>query len=169
MCVSSNDPEKQFEDYGTMLHIRATDTLPDGRSIIQTVGGRRFHVLSRGMTDGYYTARVEWIKDEEEKDCEEAYNLAQLNSKCYVLLRMWFNGLTSEQQGCILNALGQIPPCESDLQALPNGPSWVWWTLAALPLQDNVKLIILRMTSLEERLTSIQRFLDVIINMQTTK
>ncbi|QQP49394.1 LON peptidase Nterminal domain and ring finger 3, partial [Caligus rogercresseyi] len=38
--------------------------LPDGRSIVGTVGGRRFHVLSRSSRDGYSVANVEFLVDE---------------------------------------------------------------------------------------------------------
>ena len=35
----------------------------DGRSIVDTIGRRRFRVISRGMRDGYYTAKVVLIRD----------------------------------------------------------------------------------------------------------
>lgn len=52
-----------FADYGCMLYIRNVDYLPDGRSIVDTVGLRRFRVLQRGMKDGYYTADIEYLED----------------------------------------------------------------------------------------------------------
>ena len=48
-----------------MLEIQQVQHLPDGRSVIKTIGGRRFKVLSTGMRDGYNTALVEFIKDVE--------------------------------------------------------------------------------------------------------
>merc|ERR1719356_232784 len=53
-----------FADYGTMLEIRDVQYFQDGRSVIDTIGGRRFRVLSRSERDGYDTARVEFIQDE---------------------------------------------------------------------------------------------------------
>ena len=50
----------------------------DGRSIIDTVGGRRFRVLERGTRDGYNTAKVEFIQDEEPKDDILSSKLMQL-------------------------------------------------------------------------------------------
>lgn len=64
----------QFSEYGTMLEICDIKFFPDGRSVVDTVGGRRFRVLDRSMRDGYHTARVEFL-DEVKVEGEE------LNSK----------------------------------------------------------------------------------------
>lgn len=47
-----------------MLEIRDIQYFEDGRSVVDTVGGRRFKVLSRGVKDGYNTAKVEFLHDE---------------------------------------------------------------------------------------------------------
>ena len=47
-----------------MLYIRGLIYTPDGRSIVDTIGQRRFRVLERGMRDAYHTARVELIHDD---------------------------------------------------------------------------------------------------------
>merc|ERR1712121_547523 len=62
MCVGTE--ENGFSDYGTMLEIRDIQYFEDGRSVVDTVGGRRFKVLSRGVKDGYNTAKVEFLHDE---------------------------------------------------------------------------------------------------------
>ena len=54
----------RFADYGTMLEIRDIQFFPDGRSIVDTMGGRRFKVIERNILDGYNTAKVEFIEDE---------------------------------------------------------------------------------------------------------
>ncbi len=46
-----------------MLEVRDVQYFPDGRSIVDTTGGRRFKVLGRGTRDGYNTAKVEFLKD----------------------------------------------------------------------------------------------------------
>lgn len=46
-----------------MLEIREVRHLEDGRSIVDTVGGRRFRVKEQGMRDGYNTAKVQFIQD----------------------------------------------------------------------------------------------------------
>lgn len=52
-----------FADYGCMLQIRNVHFLPDGRSVVDTIGGKRFRVLKRGMRDGYCTADIEYLID----------------------------------------------------------------------------------------------------------
>lgn len=160
MCAS--DPDKEFSDYGTMLYIERMDILPDGRSIIQTTARRRFRVISRTMSDGYNTAKVEWLEDEPPKVKE----IEVLNADCGKCLEIWINSLTGLQQTCVTNAIGPMPPLEESLVSSPNGPSWLWWALAATPLHDKEKLSILAMTSLAERLQSIRRFLALLIRMR---
>ena len=46
-----------------MLRIRNQQYLPDGRSVLDTIGGPRFRVLSRQVKDGYYVSEVEFVKD----------------------------------------------------------------------------------------------------------
>jgi Lon protease-like protein len=55
---------RTFTDYGTLLFIRGLVYTQDGRSIVDTIGQRRFRVIERGMKDGYDTARVQLIRDD---------------------------------------------------------------------------------------------------------
>ena len=52
-----------FSEYGCILEIREVQYFPDGRSLVDCVGGKRFKVLSRGQRDGYSTARVQFLED----------------------------------------------------------------------------------------------------------
>lgn len=52
-----------FATYGTVLHIDSVEYTLDGRSLISTVGEMRFRVVSSRVTDGYNTARIEFITD----------------------------------------------------------------------------------------------------------
>ena len=58
-----------------MLEIRDIQYFEDGRSVVDTIGGKRFKVLSRGVKDGYNTAKVEYLHDEvlEGEDLESKY------------------------------------------------------------------------------------------------
>jgi Lon protease-like protein len=49
--------------YGTLLHIQNVQMLPDGRSLIETVGLSRFKVKSWGMHDGYTVGSIERVDD----------------------------------------------------------------------------------------------------------
>ena len=53
-----------------MLEIRDVQFFPDGRSLVDTVGGRRFKVTGRGQRDGYSTAKVEFIEDTPPENAE---------------------------------------------------------------------------------------------------
>lgn len=164
MCTT--DAEMGFSEYGTMLFIDKMELLPDGRSIVQTTATRRFRVMSRGMRDGYNTAMVRWLEDEAVPKPlnSEVRHLDILRGDCREHLDLWFSSLTKLQQECVTNAIGPIPNDPEKLEYSTNGPSWLWWALAAIPLQDRAKLIILSMTSLEERLISLRRFLELLVS-----
>ena len=52
-----------FYQYGTLLHIINMHLMPDGRSLIETVGISRFKVLSHGTLDGYKVGKIERVDD----------------------------------------------------------------------------------------------------------
>ena len=58
-----------------MLEIRDIQYFDDGRSVVDTIGGKRFRVLSRGVKDGYNTAKVEYLQDDsvEGNELESTY------------------------------------------------------------------------------------------------
>ncbi|XP_054581220.1 LON peptidase N-terminal domain and RING finger protein 3 isoform X4 [Eptesicus fuscus] len=62
MCLG--DPVKGFAEYGCILEIRNVQFFADGRSVIDSVGKRRFRVLCQGQRDGYNTADIEYIEDQ---------------------------------------------------------------------------------------------------------
>jgi hypothetical protein len=51
--------------FGVTCRIRGIKMLPDGRSFIDCVGERRFRIEKKAMRDGYLTAKVEFIQDED--------------------------------------------------------------------------------------------------------
>jgi Lon protease-like protein len=42
-----------------MLEIQSVQMLPDGRSMVETVGASRFKLLEKGGLDGYTVGRIE--------------------------------------------------------------------------------------------------------------
>lgn len=52
-----------FYQYGTMLHILNLQMMPDGRSLIETVGLHRFRVVRHGSRDGYTVGKTERVDD----------------------------------------------------------------------------------------------------------
>ncbi|XP_069023389.1 LON peptidase N-terminal domain and RING finger protein 1 [Embiotoca jacksoni] len=157
MCIS--DPEKGFVDNGCMLIIRSVHFLPDGRSVVDTIGGKRFRVLNRGMKDGYSTANIEHLEDSRVEDSDELERLQELHDAVYEQARVWFQNLKIRFHNQILQHFGPMPEREADIQATPNGPACCWWLLAVLPIDPRYQLSVLSMSSLKERLVKIQHIL----------
>lgn len=57
------DQRDRSYQYGTLLHIVNMHLLPDGRSLIETVGVSRFRVIKHGLLDGYTVGKIERIDD----------------------------------------------------------------------------------------------------------
>ncbi|XP_075608218.1 LON peptidase N-terminal domain and RING finger protein 1 isoform X2 [Balearica regulorum gibbericeps] len=148
-----------FADYGCMLQIRNVHFLPDGRSVVDTVGGKRFRVLRRGMKDGYCTADIEYLEDVKVADEEQLKKLRELHNFVYNQACSWFQNLRNKFRTQILQHFGPMPDREENIQAMPNGPAWCWWLLAVLPVDPRYQLSVLSMMSLKDRLIKIQHIL----------
>nr|XP_015200921.1 PREDICTED: LON peptidase N-terminal domain and RING finger protein 1 [Lepisosteus oculatus] len=148
-----------FVDYGCMLQIRSVHFLPDGRSVVDTLGGKRFRVLKKGMRDGYCIADIDYLEDVKVQDVGELSRLQELHDQVYTQACTWFQHLKDPFRGQILQHFGAMPGREEDIQATPNGPACCWWLLAVLPVDRRYQLSVLSMTSLKERLLKIQHIL----------
>ncbi|XP_063793422.1 LON peptidase N-terminal domain and RING finger protein 3 [Pseudophryne corroboree] len=156
MCIG--DSLKGFADYGCILEIRNVEFFADGRSVVDSIGKRRFKVIQHSQRDGYNTADIEYIEDEKVQGDSYA-DLLTLHDSVYDQAYTWFSALKPALKSRILGHFGPMPAKESDLQVNPNGPAWCWWILAVLPLESRAQLPFLAMTSLKDRLTSIRRVL----------
>ncbi|XP_042334960.1 LON peptidase N-terminal domain and RING finger protein 3 isoform X2 [Sceloporus undulatus] len=156
MCIG--DSVKGFADYGCILEIRNVDFFADGRSVVDSIGKRRFKVIQHSQRDGYNTADIEYIEDQPVQG-EEYAELIVLHDSVYVQAYTWFDSLKPALKSRILSHFGPMPAKDLDPQASPNGPSWCWWILAVLPLESRAQLPFLAMTSLKDRLNGIKRIL----------
>ncbi|XP_074460040.1 LON peptidase N-terminal domain and RING finger protein 1-like [Larus michahellis] len=159
MCIYENG--KSFADYGCMLEIRQIELLADGRSLVDTIGRRRFRVLSRGHRDGYNTADIEYLEDRKVAG-EELQELQCLHENTYRLAQRFceHGDLASRH---ILMQHGPLPEKEEDIQASADGPMWCWWLISILPLDPSYQLNLFSTTSLRARLTQLQRILAALL------
>ncbi|XP_020652601.3 LON peptidase N-terminal domain and RING finger protein 1 [Pogona vitticeps] len=159
MCMYENG--KSFADYGCMLEIQKIVFLPDGRSLVDTIGKRRFRVLRRGHRDGYNTADIEYLEDEKVEG-EQLSELQYLHDYTYQLAQRFYeHGDTTFRQ--LLMHHGSLPEKEEDIQASPDGPVWCWWLISVLPLDLTRKLTLFSDVSLKSRLTQLKHILNVIL------
>ncbi|XP_075797238.1 LON peptidase N-terminal domain and RING finger protein 3 isoform X2 [Pelodiscus sinensis] len=156
MCLS--DPVKGFADYGCILEIRNVEFFADGRSVVDSIGRRRFKVIEHSQRDGYNTADIEYIEDQKVQG-EDSAELLVLHDSVYDQAYTWFNSLKQALKSRILSHFGPMPTKDPDPQANPNGPAWCWWVLAVLPLESRAQLPFLAMKSLKDRLNGIRRVL----------
>lgn len=137
--------------------------LPDGRFIIHTVAGQRFLVKEKRIVDSLYYADVNYFCDEPEDLSHERFSL--LSTSIYNQLLAYITDLKSAEQNCIFNALGRLPPYTQNYGQYQHGVPWIWWGLAALPLNLTTKLVFLRSKCVSERMLSLQRFLRFLTNL----
>ncbi|KAM9376700.1 LON peptidase N-terminal domain and RING finger protein 3-like [Pholidichthys leucotaenia] len=156
MCLGDN--LRGFADYGCLLEIRDVKFFSDGRSVVDTIGRRRFKVIQHSERDGYNTADIEYLEDVKVEGIAEQ-ELQSLHDMVYDQALVWVNSLKAEQKERIEGHFGPMPEKDSELQASPNGPSWCWWLIAVLPLEGRAQLPFLALTSLKDRLTGIRKVL----------
>lgn len=130
---------KRYSDFGTVLNIRDCVLLADGRSILSTVGGRRFRVVKRKERDGYDTAKVQYIYDDPVAK-ERLASVAGLHDKVLAKARQWYMGLPEKSKEEILKSFGSMPDLEPQWENIPDGPAWSWYIIALMPLHQTLKV-----------------------------
>ncbi|NXA32267.1 LONF1 protein, partial [Eudromia elegans] len=160
MCVYENG--KSFADYGCMLEIQQVEFLADGRSLVDTIGRRRFRVLRRGHRDGYDTADVEYLEDKKVAG-EELEELQCLHESTYRLAQRFCEHRDGASRHTLMQH-GSLPEKEEDIQASADGPAWCWWLISTLPLDPSYQLALFSATSLRARLAQLQRILTALLH-----
>ncbi|ELU08221.1 hypothetical protein CAPTEDRAFT_197542 [Capitella teleta] len=168
MCVSLQEGDS-FSEYGCMLEIRDVQYFPDGRSVVDTVGGRRFKVISRGMRNGYDTAKVELLSDYIDETPEALTALQKLHNSVRQDSEKWMDMLPSGHKAKIQQHMGPLPNMEVNPLSLTDGPAWLWWLISVLPLDPKAKLSILAMCSLKDRLNACKRVLQYVMRKCKSK
>ncbi|CAG0880381.1 unnamed protein product [Cyprideis torosa] len=158
MCLPSADGAGGIAQYGTMLEVRDIQYFPDGRFLVDTIGIKRFRVLSTGQRDGYCTGSVDNLTDELPTP-EELENLKVLAPDVYRRAKEWCTGsLPYPAKRRIEANFGPMPEYDSTFVG-DHGPSWLWWLVAVLPLDHSTQVVVLGLTSLLERMRAVDRVL----------
>jgi Lon protease-like protein len=171
--VLSDRNGQGYRDYGTMLEIRSIEFLPDGRSLIETVGSYRFRVIERGMRDGYNVGKVERIDDldpEQEEELErKAISRAQLNNadannprmeepttaELIATAREFIESLRNGSAPWILQRLN------SAYGEMPDNPAgFSFWVASVIPVDESEKSKLLEIRSVRERLKLINSWIN---------
>lgn len=164
MCVPQGDDG--FSDMGTICEITKIQNLPDGRYVITATAGQRFIIQQKSVEDSIDYAKVKYFCDEPEDLNNDTFNAA--SRRAYDHLSQYITSLNESEQDCIINALGPLPQYESNFSHFQHGVPWIWWGLAALPLNFSAKLVLLKSKCASERMLSLQRFLRFLSRMQST-
>ena len=98
MCMPMDAAENGYADFGTILEIRDVVYTPDGRSIVNTTGSRRFRIVSKGVRDGYNTAAIEILKDADGEAGEKLDELKALHTSVNRQAAMWFGSVEAATQ-----------------------------------------------------------------------
>ncbi|GAA6030404.1 hypothetical protein JCM8097_009091 [Rhodosporidiobolus ruineniae] len=166
-------------EYGTMLRITSCNVLEDGRMILETLGTHRFRTVERGILDGYTVGRVERVDDvspEQEATLEAAAlarndrdpsdNEADYADPNSAASRPPMTGnveLSIDQlmQICLdfirtlraSSAPWVIERLNRTVGETPANPhDFSWYAAEVFPVEDHVKVTLLQITSVRERL-----------------
>lgn len=168
-----------FYEVGTLLHIVNFEGLPDGRSLIETVGVSRFRVKRTGVLDGYMVGEVEKIEDVSVAE-EEALEMAETSAPAAPRTAPATQQETAalEADPSTAAALARLPTaallalCTSFVarhraasapwlhrrviatygEPPADAARFSWWFAAVLPVADAEKVAVLGMRSVRQRL-----------------
>ncbi|CAH0578087.1 unnamed protein product [Chrysodeixis includens] len=161
------DRGKSYVDYGTILEVRDCVHLEDGRSILSTVGLSRFKVIERGVRDGCEVARILRITDIPVHELAQT-QLRVLGNRIMLKALLWMRTLNAQVKEDIETAFGSLPPIYDSFDNTVDGPSWLWWLVAVLPLRSEIKVLILSTTCLVKRLLAVSRTLEAVDQVALT-
>jgi Lon protease-like protein len=142
----------KLAEIGTTAIIENHWVLPDGRSLIATVGDLRFRVLDSWDQDGYVVAKVDYIYDESlpENGDERRQIEERIQSKFDEAKQLFFQKFSPTTVQQIQEKLSKIPD---------NPFGFTWWLAYVLPVPVEKKYAILQTRTIEDRLTKLTAYL----------
>ncbi|XP_069365157.1 uncharacterized protein [Maniola hyperantus] len=154
-----------YAEFGTVLEIRDCVLFEDRRCIVSTVGVTRFTVVEKFVEDGCDVARIRRVTDAKLIEIE-ARDLHVLAVQIYSKSLVWLNRINVPTETVleeIETAFGTVP-ADVNLEDLegPDGPFWLWWLVAVLPLNRTIKFLILSTRCLLKRMLAVSRALELL-------
>ncbi|XP_045783984.1 uncharacterized protein LOC123880109 isoform X2 [Maniola jurtina] len=152
-----------FAEFGTVVEIRDCILFEDRRCIVSTVGVSRFTVVEKFIQDGCDVARIRRVSDAQFIQ-EDRLELQMLAIRIYRKSLIWLRRINVPTETVleeIETAFGSLPDNMNleDLET-PDGPFWLWWLVAVLPLHREIKFLILQTRSLLKRMLAVSRALE---------
>jgi len=138
---------KTLAKVGCTAYIENHWLFPDGRSMVMTVGEKRFQIGDLSDQDGYKVASVQYIK-EEAVSADDQADLTHLHEEVSSAFKSKVANLSKEQ---LKEKYGEMPTTPE---------AFSFWVSGILPLSSEQKYELLAMTSTQERLEKIKENLD---------
>lgn len=149
--VMSPKPGAPNPDYGTLLDIQSVQSLPDGRSVVQTLASSRFRILHRAFLDGYMVARIESIHDVPQDIPDFPPSIQVLVNTCKAFLARL-------QQGA---APWVVQRLSSTYGSMPSDPAlFSFWVAIVLPIEEQEKAKLLPIKSPRLRLIIVVNWIE---------
>jgi Lon protease-like protein len=128
----------EISKVGTIARIETLNVLPDGRSVIKTVGQERFKILDVWEQDGYKMGKIEYFEESKEK-------LEEKDTKPIIeLATNLFNSFGDETQKSIQEKYGNFPDGS-------NVDNVIYWVSSILPIANSSKMEILEEVSTKQK------------------
>lgn len=155
--VCCTQAQQKGIDVGTIVEIRNSHTLPDGRSYVDTVGTKRFRILNRWIQDGYMVGKVEIFGDEEnELEKPRARQTAE-QIRAHIVELMESHASNPSAYG----SLKQLVESYATMPSTDDLEQFSFWVAARLPLQSGQTPIdLLQTTNTLLRLQKLLHFIQ---------
>ena len=158
----AEDPERfSLFNIGCCLEVTQCETLPDGRSLIQTKALRRFKILERNMTDGYWVAKVEFLEEILPSNEYELKLTQDLIRKVQNLVAMAIHKNRGQQDFSQLEEI--ITSMEYSLETPAECAQYASKICTLLPISPQLKQPLLEMDSAMDRLKRIITLLERVV------
>jgi Lon protease-like protein len=134
--------------YGTIAKITNMQMLADGRSLVDTVGDKRFCILDTWEQDGYTCGRVEWVQEDQITAEEEKKKLKESSEKAFLVTSQILQNIGSNAKQAIEAKIGKMPNASQPVEL----SFWLAALLGLSVLSPQDRVLMLKETNTRARL-----------------